>query len=111
MEEKVSKTLKSKSEMKTSTGSSFFRCEFIDGSSFTFFRSSDVDLIKSFDLNTTFTFTAYQKGDWNNGKDITIGSTDPIPNEIKLTGTITLQELLRNLTSAVYELIGELKKQ
>ena len=106
METKVSKILKAKTEMKTSTGSSFYKVEFQDGSSFSFFHATDVEKLSAIAPGTEINFNAYKKGTWDNGKDI---NTDPI-KETSTNGKETLKELLKDLTKAVYALIWELKQ-
>ena len=79
MDQKVSKNLKAKTEMKTSSGSIFYKVEFHDGSNFSFFHATDVEKISAIDPGTKVSFISYQKGTWNNGRDIMIGSMDPDP--------------------------------
>lgn len=112
MDQKVKRILKSKTEMKTSTGSSFYKVEFQDGSNFSFFHATDVENLSSIEVGMKVQFTAYKKGDWNNGKDISV-YVDEVETDFiqEPKSNITLKELLRDLTSAVYELISELKKQ
>lgn len=112
MDQKIKRILKSKTEMKTSTGSSFYKVEFQDGSNFSFFHATDVENLSSIEVGMKVQFTAYKKGEWNNGKDILV-FVDEVETELtqEPKSNTILKELLKNLTNAVYELIEELKKQ
>ena len=103
-----SKTLKSKSELNTSTGSAFFKCEFTDGSNFTFFRSGDVEKLRTIPINSIITFTAYKKGDWNNGKDINESPAIPIneKEESRIVDPLRLLLTQYKLAAKILEKMG-----
>lgn len=107
--EKIKKTIKSISISETKSKSTYCMVDFMDDSRYSFFKSKDVDFLRNCNNGNIVCFTGFQKGDWNNGKDVEKAIVPGSLNQEKQNPGISDNDALFDLMVEIKDLLIEIK--
>ena len=109
--EKLKKVIQSITIRETQTKSTFCMVDFTDDSHYSFFKSTDVDILRNCNNGTTICFIGFKKGDWNNGKEVELYIEPGVVNQDKSFNGISNNEVVLDLMVEIKKLLIELVRE